>query len=65
MHISNEEIVELIEKVEPKIKKSLYQTTWNQREDLEQSIKLKIIESIKNIEDDNYLGFFDFKKQFD
>ncbi|GAQ18250.1 sigma factor regulatory protein rsoA [Oceanobacillus picturae] len=58
------EIINLINKVEPKIKSSLSQTSYSEKEDLEQSIKLKIIESASKIESIESPGFFEFKNKF-
>ncbi|AIM16332.1 MULTISPECIES: hypothetical protein [Neobacillus] len=38
----------LLQLLEPKIKKSLSQTSYQEREDLEQEIKLKMIEKYHN-----------------
>jgi len=41
-------IIEILKLFEPKLKKSLHQVPPQDRDDLSQSIKLKIIEVIKN-----------------
>ncbi|RTZ55917.1 hypothetical protein EKO25_10625 [Bacillus sp. SAJ1] len=52
-----EEVLDLFEK---KIKKSLHNTPFQHREDLEQEIKIKIFEKINIINSINPPGFFDF-----
>lgn len=59
------DVFECIELMEPKIKKALKQTNLCDREDLEQSIKLKIIESFDKTNDIKSEGFFEFKEKFD
>lgn len=59
------EVVEIIEAFKPKIKKSLYNTTPNEREDLEQEIKLKIVEKIHDIYSNDVPGFFQFINRFE
>ncbi|MGM2818234.1 MULTISPECIES: hypothetical protein [Bacillus] len=44
----------------PKIKKSLKNTPFQEREDLEQEIKLKIYEKIDVFDNFSAPGFFDF-----
>ena len=50
---------ELLNMFEPKIKKSLHQTSYEKREDLEQEIKLKIYEKMKVINEIEAPGFFE------
>lgn len=45
----SEEVINIIERFQPKIKKSLSNTNYQDREDLEQEIKVKIIEKLTNI----------------
>lgn len=58
------EILSYIEQLEPRIKKALYQTAPKEREDLEQSIKLKILENQDKIFNLDSMGFFEFKDRF-
>lgn len=54
----NEEVKQIIEQFKPKIKKSVQNTHFQEREDLEQEIKLKIIEKINDIEVNNPPSFW-------
>ncbi|WP_234396976.1 hypothetical protein [Bacillus massiliglaciei] len=47
--LSKQELMEIIHSLEPKIKKSLKNTQPQDRRDLEQEIKLKIVESYEKI----------------
>ncbi|WP_100330548.1 hypothetical protein [Bacillus xiapuensis] len=60
LKIENREIVSIIEKLEPKIKKSLLQASYEHREDLAQEIKEKIIIKLKNEELAKIPGLFEF-----
>lgn len=53
-----------IKKLDPKIKKSLFSTNVQNREDLEQEIKLKITECFKNDVFEKTPGFWEFAKRF-
>lgn len=59
------DVFECIELMEPKIKKALNQTKLSNRDDLEQSIKLKIIESFQKTAEFKTEGFFEFKTRFE
>ena len=61
----HKDILDCIELMEPKIKKALKQTKLCDRDDLEQSIKLKIVESFDKLNEIKSEGFFEFKKRFD
>ncbi|MEN2467337.1 hypothetical protein [Ornithinibacillus sp. FSL M8-0202] len=50
MENKNKEIEKIINDFEFKIKKSLHNTSYQEREDLEQEIKTKIIEKIHSVE---------------
>lgn len=50
----------IIEEFTPKIKKSLNNTPYQEQEDLEQEIKMKIYEKISVIEQLSAPGFFEF-----
>ncbi|MGE7599941.1 hypothetical protein [Lysinibacillus fusiformis] len=56
----NEESLLFIENFSPKIKQCLHQTSYQEREDLEQEIKLKIIEKLATKEFINTPRFWDF-----
>lgn len=56
----NEETLMIIENFTPKIKQCLYQTSYQEREDLEQEIKLKIIEKLATQEFNDTPSFWDF-----
>ena len=58
--ISNEEILLIIDSLEPKIKKALFQTKYSHRDDLSQDIKEKIIRKLKNDEFQDVPGLFEF-----
>ncbi|QSX24144.1 helix-turn-helix domain-containing protein [Priestia megaterium] len=62
--MKNSEIYEeVLEMFEPKIKKSLLNTHFQEREDLEQEIKIKIYEKIDVLNDMYVPGFFEFIEQ--
>ena len=56
----NEEMLIIIENFTPKIKQCLHQTSYQDREDLEQEIKLKIIEKLTTKEFENTPSFWNF-----
>lgn len=56
----NEEMLIIIENFTPKIKQCLHQTSYQDREDLEQEIKLKIIEKLTTKELENTPSFWNF-----
>ena len=58
------DILYCIELMEPKIKKALNQSKLCDRDDLEQSIKLKILESVDKLTEIKTEGFFEFKERF-
>lgn len=53
----------LIRKMEPKIKKSVQSIPWHYREDVEQEIKIKVMESIGNVKTVDVPGFFEYTKK--
>ncbi|MEB3752715.1 helix-turn-helix domain-containing protein [Geobacillus icigianus] len=57
---SPEEIVQILEQFEGKIQKNLKQTAYQERDDLAQEIRLKIIEKLINLEFSETLGFWSF-----
>ncbi|AKG04107.1 hypothetical protein AAV35_004450 [Salimicrobium jeotgali] len=64
LNYNEKEIIDYIHQLDPKIKKALHQTKTEEREDLEQSIKLKILENEEKIVNIQAMGFFEFKEQF-
>lgn len=59
--ITKEELIQIINDFNPKIKQALLNTHFQDRQDLEQEIKLKIIESydkISKLEAPNFEEFF-------
>ena len=56
----NEETITIIENFIPKIKQCLHNTDFQEREDLEQEIKLKIIEKLATVEFQDAPSFWDF-----
>ena len=62
--LSKEELLNLIDSLNPKIKKSLKNTNYQDRNDLEQEIKLKIIESYEKIAAIEAPNFEEFLAEF-
>lgn len=62
--LSKEELMDLIDSLNPKIKKSLKNTNYQDRNDLEQEIKLKIIESYEKIAAIEAPNFEEFLAEF-
>lgn len=58
--INQSEIEELFRMLEPKIKKSLLQTSQQNRQDLEQDIKVIILTKIRQNVFKDVPGFFEF-----
>ncbi|KOS63840.1 hypothetical protein [Lysinibacillus sp. FJAT-14222] len=56
----NEETLTIIENFIPKIKQCLHITDYQEREDLEQEIKLKIIEKLTTVKFQDAPSFWDF-----
>lgn len=54
------EVSEVLELLNPKIKSSLKQTSYQDREDLEQEIKLKILQHLDNVNKRDIPNFFSF-----
>jgi len=55
-----EETLAIIENFIPKIKHCLHNTDYQEREDLEQEIKLKIIEKLATVKFQDAPSFWDF-----
>ncbi|WP_201714528.1 helix-turn-helix domain-containing protein [Rossellomorea arthrocnemi] len=53
----------VIRTFEPKIKKSLYLTRVENREDLEQELKIKLIRYVRDYSLENVPGLFDVNEQ--
>ncbi|BCB06003.1 hypothetical protein [Bacillus sp. KH172YL63] len=53
----------VIETFEPKIKKSLYLTRSENREDLEQELKMKVIRYVRDYSLENVPGLFDLNRK--
>lgn len=51
---------DLIQKMEPKIKKSIRHIPWQYREDVEQEIKMKVMESIDKVNTYDVPSFFEY-----
>ncbi|MGE7185846.1 hypothetical protein ACQKKK_18255 [Peribacillus sp. NPDC006672] len=62
--LTKEELMNLIDSLNPKIKKSLKNTDYQDRNDLEQEIKLKIIESYEKIVSIEAPNFEEFLAEF-
>lgn len=58
-------IIEILNSMDPKIKKVLKNTKPQERENLEQEIKLKILESVERNSFEDTPGFWDFLKKFE
>ncbi|MDQ0207454.1 hypothetical protein [Alkalicoccobacillus murimartini] len=54
---------ELIRKMEPKIKKSVRTVPWQYREDVEQEIKMKVMESIEKVNTYDVPTFFEYTQK--
>lgn len=64
MKMSEEEIIEIIQLVQPKLKKVLNQTEYQSQDDLEQDLMEKIIIKIKNNHFMDVPGFFEFIEEY-
>jgi hypothetical protein len=58
--IDKNDILFIIKLIEPKIKKTLKETDIQNREDLEQDLKEKIIKKLKDSDLNKVPGFFEF-----
>lgn len=64
MHLREKDIEFIIDKVQPKISSSLYQTHPNYRDDLEQELKEMIVQKVKEQTLDYEVpGFFEYLEQ--
>ena len=57
------EILTILKQLEPKLQKVLFQTSYENREDLEQDLKERMIKAIKNNISYDVPGFFDFLEE--
>lgn len=55
----------VIKLFEPKLKKTLYMTNPNDRDDLEQELKMKMVSYIKEYDMNSVPGFWEFKEKVD
>lgn len=53
-------ISSLLQQFESSIKKSLYQTSYNHREDLNQELNIKILDAVRDYNFDKCPGFWEF-----
>ncbi|WP_158737042.1 helix-turn-helix domain-containing protein [Alteribacillus sp. YIM 98480] len=60
---NSEALAQVVEHFEPFIQKSLQQTSYKEREDLRQVLRLKCMESIFTFQVENVPGFWDFKNE--
>ncbi|WP_343844045.1 hypothetical protein [Salinibacillus aidingensis] len=58
--LENEKVEQVIEELTPRIKSSIRNTAFQEREDLEQEIIIKIIEKIRLFERNDSPGFWEF-----
>jgi len=59
-HCSPEEIIQILQQFERSIQKNLKQTSYQERDDLAQEIRLKIIEKLISIDFNETLSFWSF-----
>ncbi|MFO6498189.1 MULTISPECIES: hypothetical protein [unclassified Bacillus (in: firmicutes)] len=59
----NEEIEFILNQLEGKIKKHIKETVLDEREDLSQEMKLKIIEKLDNMLDEAVPSFFEYTRK--
>jgi hypothetical protein len=55
----------LLQMFEPKLRRSLLQTSKQEREDLEQELRIKIMEVIYRYDLESTPGYWEFKNQFE
>lgn len=60
----NQLIIEVLDSMQPKIKKSLQNTSFQEQEDLKQEIYLKVVHAIKTRRIQP-LNLWEFKEKFD
>ncbi|PLR75281.1 hypothetical protein CU633_21900 [Bacillus sp. V3-13] len=62
---NNEALESIIDLFEPKLKKSMYMTNLNDRDDLAQELKVKMVSYIKGYDIDSVPGFWQIKERID
>ncbi|MED0738997.1 helix-turn-helix domain-containing protein [Aneurinibacillus thermoaerophilus] len=60
-----EAVLLFVQTFKPKLKSSLYQTSLSEREDLEQELTIKVMETVCNYNLDDTPGFFEFIEQIE
>lgn len=60
---NNEAIEKVLNVFKPKIKKTLLQTSIQNREDLEQELQIKLVNLIRSYDLDGVVGFWGFYEQ--
>ncbi|MCA1040613.1 hypothetical protein LCM00_13960 [Bacillus infantis] len=63
MNLSQQEIEEIMKAIEPKIKKSLYQTGKENREDLEQELREAVLRKLRDNKLEEVPGFFEMMER--
>ncbi|MCP3033461.1 hypothetical protein LF817_19225 [Halobacillus sp. A1] len=58
----NHIIVEVLEEMKPSIQKGVKNTTFQEREDLDQEIAFRLVQKTREME---VVSFWEFKKQYD
>lgn len=61
--VKKKEIEEILKRFNPQIKKVLKNTSYQEREDLEQEIKVKILEKVNSLNIESPPGFWEFIKE--
>lgn len=59
----NEDIEEMTKLFTPKIKKTLLQTSFHHKEELEQELYLKLIKIVKEYDLNGTIGFWEFQEK--
>lgn len=63
--MSEEALYEELQKFEPFIQQALRQTSYQEREDLQQELRLKCIEKILTYEPPEVPGFWEYKRRYE
>ncbi len=61
--VKKKEIEDILKRFNPQIKKVLKNTSYQEREDLEQEIKVKILEKVNSLNIESPPGFWEFIKK--
>jgi len=59
----NDSLMKIVDLFEPKLKKSLYNTSEPNREDLLQDLKLKLVTCIRQYDVESIPGFWEMKEK--